>query len=161
MAFTSESLIEEIERLPDHRLYGRVASVLGLLIEVAGLDRVLSILGGRCTVEARGGRRVPCEVIGFRQGRALVLPFGSLEGIGLGCKAEVADADPMIRPSDAWLGRVVNALGQPVDEKGPLTQGPTGLRRLRAFGSAAGARARPEARSSGPRSMPPATRGAP
>ena len=127
MALALRNAIEELDQLPKYQLYGRVASVLGLLVEVAGLDRNLSI-GGRCNLVARGGRRVPCEVIGFRHGKALVLPFGSLEGIGLGCKAELSDPEPVIRPSEAWLGRVVNALGEPVDEKGPLPIGPLGYR---------------------------------
>ncbi|HSR72673.1 MAG TPA: flagellum-specific ATP synthase FliI, partial [Kiloniellales bacterium] len=76
------TFMEAVTRLPDVRLFGRVAGVLGMRIEVAGLERRLSI-GDRCTIGARGGRRVPSEVIGFRDGRALLLPFGPLEGIGL------------------------------------------------------------------------------
>ncbi len=109
--------------MADYRLYGRVAGILGLLVEVAGLDQALSI-GSRCAVIARGGRRVVCEVIGFRNKRALLMPFGSLEGVGLGCKAEVLESEPVVRPSAAWLGRVVNALGEPIDGKGPLPSGP-------------------------------------
>ncbi len=108
--------------MADYRLYGRVAGVLGMLVEVAGLEQALSI-GSRCAIHAQGGRRVTCEVIGFRQRRALLLPFGSLEGVGLGCKAEVMESEPLVRPSSAWLGRVVNALGEPVDGKGPLPDG--------------------------------------
>ncbi len=116
------TLIDELDQLPEYQLYGRVASVLGMLIEVAGLERALSI-GDRCHLLARGERRVAAEVIGFRKGRALLLPFGSLDGIGLGCKAEVVNSDPVIWPTEAWLGRVVNALGEPVDGKGPLPVG--------------------------------------
>ena len=122
LAITVRSLIEELHQLPEYRLYGRVAGVLGLLVEVAGLDRVLSV-GSRCNLVARDGRRVLSEVIGFRQGRALLMPVGTVDGIGLGCKAELAGSDPVIRPTEAWLGRVVNALGQPLDGKGPLPSG--------------------------------------
>jgi flagellum-specific ATP synthase len=119
---TVRTLIDEIDHLPDFQIYGRVAGVLGLLVEVAGLDQALSI-GGRCDVIARGDKRVTCEVIGFRQGRALLLPFGRLEGVGLGCKAELIRSDPVIWPTEAWLGRVVNAMGEPIDGKGPLPVG--------------------------------------
>jgi flagellum-specific ATP synthase len=119
----AEEILHEIGRLSDHRLYGRVSGVLGMTVEVAGLERVLSI-GSRCLITARGDRRVPCEVVGFRNGRALLLPFGSLEGVGLGCRAELAEAEPTVHPTPAWLGRVVNALGQPIDGKGPLPMGP-------------------------------------
>ncbi len=116
------TFIKEIGQLADHRLYGRVAGVLGMLVEVAGLEQALSI-GSRCAIHAQGDRRVICEVIGFRQKRALLLPFGSLEGVGMGCKAEVLESEPLVRPSNAWLGRVVNALGEPIDGKGPLPDG--------------------------------------
>lgn len=119
----AETILDEISRLSDHRLYGRVAGVLGMTIEVAGLERVLSI-GSRCEIVARGERRLPCEVVGFREGRALLLPFGKLDGVGLGCRAELAEAEPVVYPAAGWLGRVVNALGEPIDGKGPLPQGP-------------------------------------
>jgi flagellum-specific ATP synthase len=117
-----KTFLDDLDQLPGERLYGRVASVLGMLVEVSGLERVLSI-GGRCDILARGGRRVPCEVVGFREKRALLLPFGALEGVALGCKAELAVAAPAVRPDPSWLGRVVNALGEPIDGKGPLAQG--------------------------------------
>jgi flagellum-specific ATP synthase len=122
---SADEILREIARIADHRLYGRVSGVLGMTVEVAGLERVLSI-GSRCEILARGERRVPCEVVGFRNGRALLLPFGALDGVGLGCKAELAEAEPTAAPSSGWLGRVVNALGQPVDGKGPLPQGRRG-----------------------------------
>lgn len=122
MAVPVASLIDEFDALPDHRLFGRVASVAGLMVEIAGAERHLSI-GDRCDVDRRDGRSVPCEVVGFRGGRAQAMPFGTFEGIGLGCRANIAKAQPVIRPSEAWLGRVVNALGEPVDGKGPLPSG--------------------------------------
>ena len=112
----------DLEQIPEYRLYGRVTAVLGLLVEVGGIERRVSI-GSRCDVFGRDGRRVPCEVIGFRGGRALLMPFGTLEGVGLGCKAEVARVDPVVYPGEQWLGRVINAMGEPIDGKGPLVGG--------------------------------------
>ena len=112
-----------VESLPDYHLFGRLTAILGMMVEVGGVERKLSI-GSRCEVIARGGRRVPCEVVGFRNGRALLMPFGSLDGIGIGCRAEIAESQPTVSPGPGWLGRVVNALGEPVDGKGPLPPGP-------------------------------------
>jgi flagellum-specific ATP synthase len=117
-----DALLQAIESLPTYNVFGRVTSVLGMMVEVGGVERRLSI-GGRCRVIARNGRVVPCEVVGFRSGRALLMPFGNLEDIGLGCRAEVAEGQAAIYPCDAWLGRVINALGQPIDGKGPLPTG--------------------------------------
>ena len=116
--------LDDIGQRSATRHYGRVASVVGMLVEVTGLERVLSI-GGRCEVEANDGRRVSCEAIGFKEGRALLLPFGSLEGVGLGCRADLSRAEPVVRPTMAWLGRVINAIGEPVDGQGPLPTGPS------------------------------------
>ncbi|KAA5607257.1 flagellar protein export ATPase FliI [Roseospira marina] len=116
------TLIGEIERLPTERLFGRVASVRGLVIEIGGVQGNLSV-GDRCQIMARDGRTVPCEVVGFRSGCALLLPFGGLDGIGLGCRAELTESAPMLRPSDEWLGRVINAFGEAVDGEGPIPLG--------------------------------------
>ncbi len=116
------ALINRIESLPPVQVFGRVVGVQGLLIEVAGLENRLSV-GGRCAVVARGGQRILCEAVGFREGKALMLPFAQIDGIGLGSKVELADAQPVITPTADWLGRVINALGEPIDGKGFLPQG--------------------------------------
>ena len=126
MSLQQSHLINEIARIPEYRYFGRVTAVLGLLVEVGGVERLLSI-GGRCTIVARAGRRVPCEVVGFRNGRALLMPLGNLDGVGLGCKAEVSEGQPEVFPDESWLGRVVNALGEPIDGKGPLLNGKVGI----------------------------------
>lgn len=117
-----QRLLSDIDNIPAVRHYGRVTAVSGLLVEIAGVERKLSV-GSRCFLIAQGNRRVLSEVVGFRNGRALLMPFSSLDGIGLGSKAEVAEAQPTVSPSNAWLGRVVNALGEPIDSKGPLMPG--------------------------------------
>ena len=122
VAVLFKNIANEIERLPDCIIYGQVTAILGLLVEITGVETYLSI-GDHCRIEARDGRRVVCEVVGFRDGRALVMPFGTLSGIGLGCRAEVGTANPVIFPDPSWLGRVVNAFGEPIDDKGPLPIG--------------------------------------
>jgi flagellum-specific ATP synthase len=135
-----ESLVREIAELPATTTFGRVVGVRGLMIEVAGPLHEMSV-GSRLAIETGHGRRVPAEVVGFDGGKALCLPFGALEGVRLGCRAVVAAADGSVRPSNGWLGRVVNALGEPLDGKGPLPQGPLS-RHLRASPPPAGERAR-------------------
>lgn len=116
-------LIAEIDAIPGVQLYGRVTAVLGMLVEIGGASGALSV-GDRCRLPARDGREVLCEVIGFRNGRALAMPFQALDGIGLGTRAYHVSARPAIHPTAGWLGRVVNAMGEPIDGKGPLPVGP-------------------------------------
>lgn len=117
-----QALVNELEEIAEVRIYGRVTAVLGMLIEVGGTSRAFSI-GDQCQVVARDGRPVLCEVTGFRDGRALLMPFQPIEGIGLGCRVWRLSARPVIHPHRSWLGRVINALGEPVDGKGPLPEG--------------------------------------
>ena len=65
VAIPFASVIADLERLPSFMLYGRVTAVLGMLVEVGGIERALSI-GDRCQVVARDERRTPCEVVGVR-----------------------------------------------------------------------------------------------
>jgi flagellum-specific ATP synthase len=80
-------------------------------------------VGARLVIETGANRSIPCEVIGFSGNNAVVMPFAGLDGVRRGCKAVIANAANQVRPSSAWLGRVVNALGEPIDGKGPLPQG--------------------------------------
>ncbi|MEZ5918640.1 MAG: hypothetical protein R3D66_01530 [Alphaproteobacteria bacterium] len=121
-----DRLAEEIEAalltLPDKEVYGEVTKILGLLVEIAGFGTALSI-GSICHLRPADGRDVPCEVVGFKDGHALLLPFGTLEGVGLGCRAVIQDHQPLITPDESWLGRVINGRAEPIDGKGPLRQG--------------------------------------
>ena len=117
-----DALTSELNSLPDRYAYGRVTGVKGMMVETGGLRDSISV-GGRCDLLSRDGRRLPCEAVGFRDGRALLMPFGSLEGIGLGCKAELVPSEAAVSPDASWLGRVVNAMGEPVDGLGPLLSG--------------------------------------
>jgi flagellum-specific ATP synthase len=119
------SLLDEVGQVSTVRRFGRVARLEGLLVEVTGAAGAIS-LGGRVTLTAGGARRIPCEVVGFRDGRALLMPLGSLDGLTLGARADFEDRPALVYPSTAWLGRVVDAFAQPTDNLGPLPQGTVG-----------------------------------
>lgn len=117
-----QNLQKELDRLPSRHVFGHVVAVNGMLVEARGVENDLSI-GGRGRVMARNGRAVVCEVVGFREGRALLMPFSDLSGVGLGCRVEIADSEPALFPDPSWAGRVINAMGRAVDGKGLLSIG--------------------------------------
>ncbi|WP_108397875.1 flagellar protein export ATPase FliI [Devosia submarina] len=119
-----KALISAIEAIDDVEVYGRVKSVQGLLIEIVGPVRELRV-GGRVQIDTVNDEQVAAEIIGFKDGHALCLPFGQLGGVRLGCKAVFQRNDGSAFPSEGWLGRVVNANGEPIDGKGPLPRGAT------------------------------------
>ena len=118
-----KALAEQIGDIDGINIYGRVVGVRGLMVEVAGPIHAMSV-GARLVIETGQGRDIPCEVIGFSGNNAVVMPFAGLDGVRRGCKAVIANSANQVRPCAAWLGRVVNALGEPLDGKGPLPQGP-------------------------------------
>src|ERR1700758_2676236 len=118
-----KALADQIDELDAAEIYGRVVGVRGLMVEVAGSLHAMSV-GARVTIEA-GGRLIPCEVVAFSGPNALLMPFAPLEGVRRGCRAVVTSVAGAVRPSAAWLGRVVNALGEPIDGKGALLFGPS------------------------------------
>jgi flagellum-specific ATP synthase len=117
------NLVAAVERIDPLVVSGRVAAVSGLLIEArGGLTRLA--VGARAQIERRASEPVAAEVVGFRETRALLMPFGSLDGVAPGAEIQIASEPAGLRPTLGWRGRVVNAFGEPIDGKGPLPQGP-------------------------------------
>jgi flagellum-specific ATP synthase len=102
--------------------WGRLDSVRGAALSVAGFGRNIA-LGDRVIVE-RMGEDLPGEVVAFTDDRVTVMPEGRNDGLVPGARVHLAES-PVLYPSAGWLGRVVNGLGQPIDDKGVLLQGNT------------------------------------
>jgi flagellar biosynthesis/type III secretory pathway ATPase len=82
-----KALAGQISELDGVVIYGRVVGVRGLMVEVAGPLHAMSV-GARVVVETPG-KPIPCEVVGFSGGNALLMPFAPLEGLRRGCRAVV------------------------------------------------------------------------
>jgi len=119
-----KALAEQIAELDGVEVYGRVVGVRGLMVEVSGPLHAMSV-GARVVIETGAGAGIPCEVVGFTGTNALLMPFAALEGVRRGCRAIVTSVAGAVRPSEGWLGRVVNAMAEPIDGKGPLPAGPS------------------------------------
>ncbi len=78
-----QSLLNAIERIDPLTVSGSVAAVNGLLIEARGSLTRLGV-GARAEIVRRNGPPLAAEVVGFREGRALLMPFGPLEGVAPG-----------------------------------------------------------------------------
>jgi flagellum-specific ATP synthase len=104
-----------------HRHRGRVVNLIGLVIEATGLraevGELVTIAGGR------NSPPVPAEVVGFRNGRALLMPLGDMRGIAPGTPVEPTGGPFRVAVGDALLGRVLDGLGRPIDGGPPITGG--------------------------------------
>ena len=105
------------------RIAGEVAAIVGLTLTVVGLNRALGI-GQRCTIHGKKGP-VLAEVVAVDGAGTRVLPFGTWDGVTIGDRVEISTGGENIRPDGSWIGRVVNALGQPLDSMGSLHDGAT------------------------------------
>lgn len=96
---------------------GRVSQVIGLIAEGDSLG--LGV-GGICSIINDQGLAIKAEVVGFKEEKALFMPFGEMRGISLGSRIIPVASSPMVGVSDAMLGRVVDGMGAPIDGKGPI-----------------------------------------
>jgi len=114
---------DQIAKIKPIKLYGKIRAVKGTIIEAVGIVEFVTV-GSRVLVQTIDGRhKITCEVVGFDEGACLLMSYGELEGIGAGSKVEILGEAGAVYPSEKWLGRVINAFGEPIDGKGPLNYG--------------------------------------
>lgn len=117
--FDITRLQEAVRQAPDWEPVGFVKRVVGLTVEATG-PRVS--IGDTCFIAAdnQSAAKVPAEVVGFRDDRILMMPLGELAGIAPGARV-TSTAKPLSVPvGPGLIGRVINAMGEPIDGRGPL-----------------------------------------
>ena len=118
-----DRLIERVSATPTLGYSGRISAVNGLLVEAEGPKTALS-LGARARIQsATTGESSDLEIVGFRGDTALLMAYGDLTGISPGVKAVIDPDGAVMRPSPAWLGRVIDSFGRPRDGQGDLPDG--------------------------------------
>ena len=107
------------------RRHGFVSNLIGLIIEVTGLNAEIGevcLVGMNRTSGRSGNEPVPAEVVGFREGRTLLMPLGELHGIGPGTQVLATGAPFRVAVGDQLLGRILDGLGRPDDGR-PVVAG--------------------------------------
>lgn len=107
-------LVEEIDPL---RTYGKVVEITGIIIKATGL-RVS--IGEACKIYGDDGSIIDAEVVGFKDGKVLLMAVGDLQWIKPGSPVYPAGRNLFVRVSEKMIGRIINALGKPIDGKGPI-----------------------------------------
>jgi len=119
---SDERLLSEMTgKLTHHypyRIYGRVNQIVGLVIEGRG---PLSSVGDSALIyPLDDSPPIHGEVVGFRDGKTMLMPLGDLRGIGIGSRILSKKQTVNTPAGDGVLGRVIDGLGHPIDGKGPL-----------------------------------------
>ena len=108
-----ERLIKKVKDIPAIRSEGKVKKIIGLTVEVEGIK---SFVGELCTVYNQLEHPIDCEVVGFKDGDVILMPLGELTGIGPGCRVVARGIPLSVKCSDELLGRVLDGVGNPIDE---------------------------------------------
>ncbi len=93
---------------------GKVVKIVGLTIESVGPDAKLNDLC-RIVIDKNKGIYAMAEVVGFRDKRLLLMPYDSVEGIGVGCIVENTGHPLSVLVGDELLGHTVDGIGRPTD----------------------------------------------
>jgi flagellum-specific ATP synthase len=99
------------------RWRGKVVESVGQTFESIG---PLASVGECCEILDRFGRAHAAEVIGFRGPNLLSMPVGSTEGVRFGDVVEALGVHPEIEVGPGLVGRVLNAMGEPIDRLHPV-----------------------------------------
>jgi flagellum-specific ATP synthase len=114
----ANQLLENLRQADLLRVHGRVTRSLGQLIEASGPP---AFVGEICRIRIdRNSEPVPAEVVGFGEGRILLMPWSSSAGVRPGAEIVGTGTALKVRTGDALLGRILDGLGRPLDGKGPL-----------------------------------------
>jgi flagellum-specific ATP synthase len=97
---------------------GRLVRVSGMLLESLGCQRMT---GQRCSIEQADGGRLDAQVVGFNRDITYLMPFKKPVGLTAGSRVFPARDEALLQIDESWLGRVINGLGEPLDDLGKLT----------------------------------------
>ncbi|HEY0502223.1 MAG TPA: FliI/YscN family ATPase [Lysobacter sp.] len=129
MNYAHAPVLDEIGRAGMARRLGRVTSFNGLVIEAQGPE---TGVGELCEIDRGERGTVLAEVVGFRNERTQLMPFGDVGGIAPGQSIRACGRSLDVPVGEALLGRVVDAFGSPLDdgpelvlhERYPLSRAP-------------------------------------
>lgn len=111
-----EKYLTALEQAKIFQLQGRITQAIGLTMEATG-PKVS--LGELCYVKTNRGNNeyVPCEVVGFKDNRTLLMPLGNLEGVGPGSEMIATGTTLRVKVGLELKGRILDGLGEPIDNR--------------------------------------------
>ncbi len=120
MALAPQECSALLGELDPCKTFGKVTKVVGLIAEGRGIK---APLGSVCHLLPEGdkGEGIASEVVGFRDGACLFMPYGELRGISPGSLIRNSNIPPHVPAGKGLLGRALDAFGKPMDDKGPLS----------------------------------------
>ena len=113
--------IRQIQQAETIAHTGKIENIVGMSIEASGSKAAVGDICRIYSDESAG--QVSAEVVGFRNDHLLLMPYSEMNGISAGNFVRNTGHQLELKVGMHLKGRIINALGQPIDEKGPLEEG--------------------------------------
>lgn len=116
--FSAEKISEKIKNLSLIKIKGVVKQVIGLVVEAKGPR---GAIGDMCyIISKKDKQQMFLEIVGFKEGRTLLMPLGEMQGIVSGDEVIALEKPFVVKVGENLRGRILNGLGQPIDNKGEI-----------------------------------------
>ena len=116
--FKLDEALRSLDAVQLAKVSGRLVRMSGMLLESIGCQRVT---GQRCYIELADGSLLDAQVVGFNRDITYLMPFKKPLGLSSSSRVFPARDDAALQIDESWLGRVLNGLGEPIDEGGKLS----------------------------------------
>jgi len=117
LASRLNSFSDRIPERVDPVVEGRLTRIVGLTLEAVGCNVAL---GDHCEIDMSHGRSMEAEVVGFADNRVFLMPLGTVDGVKPGARVRPVQRSKEVPVGYGLLGRVLNGVGDPLDDKGPI-----------------------------------------
>ena len=116
-----QQMTRQVYNAEPYSLTGKIENIVGMSIEASGGR---AAVGDICRIyNGDSGGQVTAEVVGFKNDHILLMPYSDMSGISAGNFVRNTGAQLTLQVGEFLRGRIINALGQPIDGKGPFEEG--------------------------------------
>ena len=116
-----QQMVRQVYNADTYSLTGKIENIVGMSIEASGAH---AAVGDICRIySGDSGGQVTAEVVGFKNDHILLMPYSDMAGISAGNFVRNTGAQLTLRVGEFLRGRIINALGQPIDGKAPFEGG--------------------------------------
>ena len=113
-----QHMIRQVYNAEPYSLTGKIENIVGMSIEASGSH---AAVGDICRIYSReSGRQITAEVVGFKNDRILLMPYSEMTGISAGNFVRNTGSQLTLQVGEFLRGRVINAMGQPIDDREPF-----------------------------------------